>query len=394
MNLLDAIILGLVEGITEYLPISSTGHLIITRALLGLDAEQHVRHALDTFIIVIQGGAILAVLGLYRVRIKQMVLGLLGRDRAGLRLAINIVIAFLPAAILGVLLDEIIETHLFSVGPVVGALALGGVWMIVLDFRPWRRSLSADRERAGAKGKSISGAGASESDSDDDNKENRTSDRRTGRALEDLTPVCALFIGLLQCLAMWPGTSRSMMTIAGGMMLGLKPRAAAEFSFLLGLPTLGGACVYKLYGNLLEAYSGGQPSMIETLGVAPVLVGIGVATVSAALAIGWLVAFLTNHGLAVFGYYRLILSAMLLIMVLRGSIQLAVPTDAATVDQPLTPEIQAPIRSTRAAANGRWRLRRQMSIRTLRISGCRAESIALRPSASLKRRLIRLSTST
>ena len=268
MTLLEAIILGLVEGITEYLPVSSTGHLILANALLGLDDPAREK-AVYAFTIIIQGGAILAVLGLYRARVVQMLRGLLGRDPVGLRLARNIVIAFLPAAVLGLLLDDIIESHLGNnVWAVLGALFLGGIWMIWLG-----------RGRAGRT-----------ADGDD---------RAGGRGIEDLTARTALAIGLMQCVAMWPGTSRSMMTIAGGTLLGLRPKDAAEFSFLLGLPTLGGACVYKLATSHEE---------LRTLGWLPVLVGIAVATGSAALAVKWLVGFLTKHGLAPFGWYRIALA--------------------------------------------------------------------------------------
>ncbi len=274
----QAIILGLVEGITEYLPISSTGHLIITTALLGLD-DAAVKQAVDTFSIIIQGGAIIAVLGLYRRRVAQMIRGLLGRDPVGRRLFVNLVIAFLPAAILGVLLDDLIGRHLFRLTPVLVALALGGIWMIWLDRRSKRRG-------------------------------------ETGQwlAIEELSGWQALMIGLFQVVAMWPGTSRSMMTIAGGTMCGLRPAQAAEFSFLLGLPTLGGACVYKLAKDL----TGDGPTMFETLSWTPVLLGIVVATLTAALAIKWLVAYLTRHGLAVFGWYRLALTAVLLVLALSG----------------------------------------------------------------------------
>ena len=139
----------------------------------------------------------------------------------------------------------------------------------------------------------------------------------------------ALFIGLLQCVAMWPGTSRSMMTIVGGMFAGLRPKHAAEFSFLLGLPTLGGACVYKGAKNLL----GDGPNMIDTLGAVPMLVGIAVATVSAAIAVKWLVGFLSTHGVAAFGWYRLVLAAVLVVLIWQGRLHIAPdPVDAPAPD--------------------------------------------------------------
>ena len=299
MELWHAIILGLVEGITEYLPISSTGHLILTSALLKLNEPAQVKASVDAFNIVIQGGAILAVLGLYRARVLQMIRGLLGKDAAGLKLAINIIIAFLPAAILGVLLDDWIDAHLFFAGPVLAALFLGGLWMILLDR--WRNKHLKEEARASTP----------------------ESESRFRHDIEDLTPLQALLIGFAQCLAMWPGTSRSMMTIAGGTMLGLKPRAAAEFSFLLGLPTLGGACVYKLYKNITESADANVPNLFEQLGWTAVIVGTAVATVSAALAVKWLVSFLTKHGLAPFGWYRIALTALLGALIATGLVQIA-----------------------------------------------------------------------
>ena len=278
----QAVVLGLVEGITEYLPVSSTGHLILTSAALGLDDPAR-KDAVDAFNIVVQGGAILAVLGLYAPRVRQMLLGAVGRDVDGRKLLLNIIIAFLPAVVLGLLLDDLIEAYLFSTGPVAVALFGGGLWMIWLDRQP---------------------------------------QRDPPLALEALTPVQALGIGLFQCVAMWPGTSRSMMTIAGGRMLGLPAAQAAEFSFLLGLPTLGGACVYKLLKNLKHASDTGGQNLFEMLGVAPVFIGIAVATVSAVIAVRWLVGFLTRHGLAPFGYYRLVLTAVLVLAVLSGWLQI------------------------------------------------------------------------
>lgn len=286
MTLLQAAVLGLVEGITEYLPISSTGHLILASELMGLGETATQRSAVDTFNIVIQGGAILAVLGLYFPRVVQMCKGLIGKDSDGLKLAIRIIVAFLPAAVLGVLLNDWIESKLFNTPAVLAALALGGVFMIVID--KWKFG---------------------------SHKEGEAFDESMD--LHEISIVQALMIGFLQCIAMWPGTSRSMMTIAGGVLVGLKPKRAAEFSFLLGLPTLGGATVYSLYKTL----NGDGPNMFEVIGWMPIIVGLVVATISAAVAVRWLVAFLTKHGLAVFGYYRLVLT-----VVLGGAIAMGVVT--------------------------------------------------------------------
>ncbi|MEM0983369.1 MAG: undecaprenyl-diphosphate phosphatase [Planctomycetota bacterium] len=289
----QAAVLGLVEGITEYLPISSTGHLILTASLLGLD-ESETKRAVDAFNIVVQGGAILAVLGLYRERVLQMIKGLLGKDAAGLRLFLLLVVAFLPAAVLGVPLNDVIESALFKPVPVLLALAVGGVYMILLDrytIRPMR-----EEDRAAAEtGQPI----------------------EHGADIAQLPFRAALIIGLTQAVAMWPGTSRSMMTITAGVLVGLRPRQAAEFSFLLGLPTLGGATVYKLYKDV----TADGPNMFEVLGVAPILIGIAVATVSAVAAVQWLVGFLTKHGLSGFGWYRIGLAAVLFGAILAGVVE-------------------------------------------------------------------------
>ncbi|UCD76131.1 MAG: undecaprenyl-diphosphate phosphatase [Phycisphaerales bacterium] len=297
LDILQAVILGIVEGITEYLPISSTGHLILTSAFLGLDETVQQKHAIDAFNIVIQGGAILAVLGLYWKRVLQMILGLLGKDAPGLRMVANLIIAFLPAAVFGVLLDDWIEAHLFFPIPVIAALAVGGLLMIVIG--PWQRRRFHDDTRADNHG------------------------AFSFVDIEHLTWKRALIIGFLQCIAMWPGTSRSMMTIVGGMFVGLRPKHAAEFSFLLGLPTLGGACVYKAAKN----FAGDGPNMLKTLGAAPAIVGIIVAFIAAALAIKWLVGYLTKHGLAIFGWYRLVLSAGILAMILSGALTIEPPAE-------------------------------------------------------------------
>jgi undecaprenyl-diphosphatase len=267
----QAAILGLVEGITEYLPVSSTGHLILASALLGLGGDEASRGALDSFEVVVQGGAILAVLGLYSGRVRSALLGLAGRDPAGLRLVVNLAAAFLPAALVGLVLHDAITAHLFRPVPVLAALFIGGLWMIWLD-----------RRGAGGAGE-----------------------------VDDLSPRQALVIGLFQCVSLWPGTSRSMMTIAAGLLVGLRPRAAAEFSFLLGLPTLGAACLYALAKDLAAASRTGAPNLFELLGPTSTLIGVGVATLSAALAVRWLVGFLGRHGLGAFGWYRVALCGAL-----------------------------------------------------------------------------------
>jgi len=277
----DAIILGVVEGLTEYLPVSSTGHLILANRFLGLDSDQPLanqsgengapvrtlREAANAYAIIIQGGAILAVLIIYWQRILDIIAGVFGRSRTGLLLFRNLVVAFLPAAIFGLLLESWIDRHLFGPLPVINALVVGAFLMLAVE--KWR------------------GRRKSETFSE-------------GPDLHELTVTRSLMIGLLQCVAMWPGTSRSMMTIVGGYLAGLSPTRAAEFSFLLGLVTLSAASGYK-------AVSEGR-WMLESLDLGPVIVGILVATVFAALSVKWLVTYLARHGLGIFAWYRIILA--------------------------------------------------------------------------------------
>jgi undecaprenyl-diphosphatase len=286
MELWQAIILGLVEGITEYLPVSSTGHLILASELMGLRGPS-AKQAIGAFEIVIQGGAILAVLGLYFPRFVQMLRGVLGRDNAGFLLFVNIIIAMVPALVLGVLFHSWIEKHLFSAWTVCIALIVGGVYMMIVDTK-----FIMPRRHAGK------GAG--------------------GLEVTDLTPGKALLIGSLQCIAMWPGISRSMMTITGGVFAGLRPAAAAEFSFLLGMPTLLAATAYALYKNISQAHKTGGENLFDTLGWTPVIVGMIVAAVSAAVAVKWLVGFLNRHGLMWFGVYRIVAGIVILILASLG----------------------------------------------------------------------------
>ncbi len=293
MTWYEAIILGIVEGITEFLPISSTGHLIIAADLMGMSDDEETKAAIDGYIIVIQAFALLAIIGLYLPRMIQMLRGLLGRDRNGLKLFINICIAFAPILVLGPLLHSTIMTHLFRPTPVLLALFLGGIWMIWIDHR---------RKQLGEEQFSLE--------------------------IDDLTWKHALGIGLFQCASMWPGTSRAMMTIAGATVLGMKPARAAEFSFLLGLPTILGATVYEVGQDLLrnrdpESADPETAVMFDVIGWGPLLLGCLVTVISAALAVKWLVSFLSHHGLAAFGWYRIGLCIVIGVLLLFNVIQLA-----------------------------------------------------------------------
>jgi undecaprenyl-diphosphatase len=224
--------------------------------------------AADTYIVVIQVGAIAAVVFLYYGQLLGIFRGLLGQNAAGLRLLRNIVLAFLPCAVVGFLLHDWIDEHLFSIQAVIVALVSGAVLMVAAER--WRRDQVGKNPR-----------------------------------LEpcDLSSKQALSVGLMQCFALWPGMSRSMVTMVGGYFSGLSPAKAAEFSFLIGLPTLAGAAV-------LKGVSAG-PAMITVFGWAHVLLGGIIAAISAGLSVKFLVRYLTRHGLGVFAAYRVLLAAFL-----------------------------------------------------------------------------------
>jgi undecaprenyl-diphosphatase len=286
----QAFLLGIIEGITEYLPISSTGHLLVAQHLMGIGTQTaQTEAAADTFAICIQGGAILAVAGLYWKRVVQMIRGVLGMDAEGLKLAVCIVVGFLPAAVIGLALNDWIEDKLFGMWPIIAAWVVGGVLILASGW--WAR-------RNPAKG--------------------------GGRELLEMTWRMALLVGLLQCVAMWPGTSRSLMTIVGGLVVGLSLRAAVEYSFLLGVLTLTAAtakkAVWKVEGidPAYDVWFGGARLMWETYGAPPLIVGVVAATVSAAVAVKWLVSYLQSHGLAMFGWYRIAIGCVIGGLVLAG----------------------------------------------------------------------------
>ncbi|MDT8391718.1 MAG: undecaprenyl-diphosphate phosphatase [Lentisphaeria bacterium] len=278
LALRDALILGVVEGVTEYLPVSSTGHLILAAWVLDLDQESP---GIKAFQIVIQLGAILAVLTLYKRPVARMLKGGIGRDRPGLIFGLKLFTAFLPAAIVGLLCEDLIDHYLFSQWWVAFFLAVGGLAMIVVEGMVKRRP----RPPVSA-----------------------------GMSLVDggLTWAQAVGIGCFQCLALCPGMSRSMVTIIGGLMLGLGMSRAAEFSFLLALPTLGAATVYKL----LSAWG----ALIEGVGWMGISAGLLVSYVVAVISVKLLVSWLTKWGLSPFGVYRLIAAALvgLVLVAQRG----------------------------------------------------------------------------
>ena len=284
----QAAILGVVEGVTEYLPVSSTGHLILTSHLMGMTRykgqsgplgpllDRKRMKSINAFEIVIQLGAILAVVGLYRRRVGQMARGLAGRDASGRRLLGLLVVAFLPAALAGILLHHRIETYLFGPVPVAIALAVGGVLMIVIEHFFWTR---------------------------------RKNKNAPMLSIDSMTYTHALLIGIAQCLAMWPGTSRSMVTMLAGIVIGLDMVAAAEFSFLLALPTLGAATLYSAFKD--------WPELKESAGLDGLLIGMVVSGIVAAIAVKAFVKWLTRHGMMPFGVYRIILAIVLAMWLLR-----------------------------------------------------------------------------
>jgi undecaprenyl-diphosphatase len=271
LGIADAALLGLVEGITEWLPISSTGHLTVTQNLLGIDGS-----AADSYAIAIQAGAILAVLGLYHQRFSSMVRGVRGDDPEGRHAVVTVALACLPAVVVGLVFEDAIKEHLFGTWPVVVAWAAGGV--VILAVAAHRRGL----------------------------------DPAAGAPLAALTWRSALIVGFAQTLALWPGVSRSLVTILAATAVGLSMSAAVEFSFLVGFVVLGGATLHELVTS--------GDDMVAAYGLVGPLVGLAIAFVTAAVAMRWMVGYLTRHGLAAFGWYRLGAAAVVAALLLTGAL--------------------------------------------------------------------------
>ncbi|MEP7244971.1 MAG: undecaprenyl-diphosphate phosphatase [Gammaproteobacteria bacterium] len=258
MSWLDALILGLVEGITEFLPISSTGHLILTRSLLGLQGD-----AVTRALIVIQGAAILAVCWEYRVRLWDTALAVFTQASAR-RFVLNLLIAFAVFAIPALFLAKRIEEVLFSPVPVAIALVVGGVLILWVERRKHTERVTT---------------------------------------VDEVQPSDALKVGLFQLLALFPGTSRSAATILGGMVIGMNRRTATEFSFFIAIPTLLAATFYSLWKARHD---------MTTDELGPLALSCVVSFISALLSIRFLLRFVSRHSFAVFAWYRIVFGAIVL----------------------------------------------------------------------------------
>jgi undecaprenyl-diphosphatase len=255
---LQAAILGVVEGLTEFLPISSTGHLIIAGQLLGFNDDKA-----KVFDVVIQSGAMLAIVWEYRVRFAS-VLARLPTDPAARRFMANLFVAFLPAAVLGLAFNKMIKEHLFFAVPVAVAFIVGGLIILWVDRRATQARVAT---------------------------------------VDDMTWSHALKVGIAQTFALIPGTSRSGSTIIGGMLFGLSRRAATEFSFFLAVPTLVAAGAYDLFKNR---------TLFHAADLGPLAVGFVVSFVAAFLCVRWLLRYIVSHDFTVFAWYRIAFGAVVL----------------------------------------------------------------------------------
>jgi len=266
--LIKAAIMGLVEGLTEFLPISSTGHLILVGSLLGFDDDKA-----KVFDIAIQTGAIFAVILVYWQKIRDTVVAL-PTDKQAQRFALNVVIAFLPAVVLGLLFGKAIKEHLFTPVVVASTFIIGGFIILWAERRQEKNPAVA-----------------------------RIQD------VDAMTPMDALKVGLVQCFAMIPGTSRSGATIIGGMLLGLSRKTATDFSFYLAIPTLIGAGAYSLYK---------ERALLSVADLPLFGVGLVVSFLSAWLCIRWLLRFISSHSFVGFAYYRIGFGLVVLVTAWTG----------------------------------------------------------------------------
>lgn len=267
LSLPQAVLLGIIEGITEFLPISSTGHLLVVGDLINFGTGAS-KTAGDTYSVAIQFGAILAVLVLYRARIVSMLRGVTGNDSEGRSTLVALITAFVPAAVLGVVAGDVIKDALFGPVPVMIAWVVGGLLLV----------------RWVPKGGQL--------------------------GVHQLTTRTAFLIGLAQGVALWPGVSRSLVTLVAGLAVGLTLSAAIEFSFLLGLVTLSAATFFDLSKH------GGE--LVDQFGIATPLIGLVCAFITALIAVRWMVSYLNTKSLAIFGWYRIAVAAICGVLLLTN----------------------------------------------------------------------------
>lgn len=277
--LLKAAIMGVVEGLTEFLPISSTGHLILAASLLDFTGP-----VVKVFDIAIQTGAMFAVVWEYRDRLRRTVVGLT-HDAVAQRFARNVLVAFAPAVVFGLALGSTIKAHLFNPVAVAVALVVGGFVILWVERR--HRRFYGERDLEG---------------------------RRVARveSVDDMSAMDALKVGLLQCLALIPGTSRSGATIIGAMMLGFSRKCATEFSFYLGIPTLMGAGAYSVWKERAALNAADLPLFA---------VGLALSFVSALLCIRWLIRYVSTHDFTAFAWYRIVFGGIVLLTAYTGVLE-------------------------------------------------------------------------
>ena len=275
MDIFETIVIAIVEGLTEFLPVSSTGHMIIAQNLLGVESTEFVK----AFTFIIQFGAILSVLVLYWKRFFQLNHTPVPEGANSIQCFLHkfdfywkLFVAFIPAAILGLLFSDAIDAMLESVVVVAVMLVIGGIFMLFCD-----KIFNKGSEKT------------------------------------QLTEKRSFMVGLYQCISMIPGVSRSMATIVGGMSQGMTRKAAAEFSFFLAVPTMFGATVYKLYKLLKE---GGTELIMDNM--TTLIIGNVVAFIVALLAIKFFISFVQKYGFKAFGWYRIIVGGIILVMLLTG----------------------------------------------------------------------------
>ena len=271
--LIKAAIMGIVEGLTEFLPVSSTGHLILAGALLGLDDERS-----KVFDIAIQTGAIFAVIIVYWQKIRSTLVAL-PTDKQAQQFALNVLIAFIPAVVLGLLFGKAIKSHLFTPVVVATTFIIGG---FIILWAEKRQQTNASAVRV--------------------------------NSVDEMTSMDALKVGLVQCLALVPGTSRSGATIIGGMLLGLSRKAAMDFSFFLAMPTLIGAGVYSLYK---------ERAVLSMADIPMFSVGLLFSFISAWICVRWLLRYISSHSFVPFAYYRIAFGVVVLITAWTGWVKWA-----------------------------------------------------------------------